>query len=176
MCCAASKHSSLGRALSNVQFVLFHFVNKMRQMGHIGECNLQRAIVAQLSGFCMPKLTRIAAQLIDATTGHHAWAETYDSELRDIFQLQDEISQAIVGSMHPELQRLEQERAVGRDPETLDAWDCVMRAWWHFNRHTKDDNAKARFLYGRAVELDPHAAIAFAGIAFSQYQNLFLHS
>ena len=98
---------------------------------------------------------RISAQLIDATTGAHVWAETYDRELRDIFGLQDEITQAIVTSMHPELERLEQERAVRRDPVTLDAWDCILRGWWHLWNYTEGGILAAQRSFERAIELDP---------------------
>jgi adenylate cyclase len=68
---------------------------------------------------------RITAQLIDATTGLHVWAERYDRDLGDVFALQDEITEAIVGSMDPELLEFEGERATRRDPENLDAWEPV---------------------------------------------------
>jgi adenylate cyclase len=110
---------------------------------------------------------RVAAQLIDATTGAHVWAETYDRELRDIFTLQDEITEAIVASMHPELWKSEQERAVRSTPQNLSAWDAAQRGWWHMRRSTKDDNAEARSLFEKATEIDPQFAQAFAGLAFT---------
>jgi adenylate cyclase len=108
---------------------------------------------------------RISAQLIDATTGHHVWAERYDREMRDIFSLQDEITEAIVGSMNPELLRFEEERAARKGPRNLDAWDCMVRGQWHLGRSTKEDNSAARSLFERATELDPHFARAFSGLA-----------
>ena len=110
---------------------------------------------------------RISAQLIDATTGAHVWAETYDRELRDIFALQDEITEAIVAAMHPELWKSEQERAVRRNPQDLTAWDTAQRGWWHLRRFTKDDAAEARLLFQRAIDADPQFAQAFAGLAFT---------
>jgi len=108
---------------------------------------------------------RISAQLIDATTGHHVWAERYDREMRDIFALQDEITEAIVGSMHPELLRFEGEHAAGMEPGNLDAWDCMARGLWHLWRLTKEDNSAARSLFERAIELDPNFARGFSGLA-----------
>jgi TolB-like protein/Tfp pilus assembly protein PilF len=108
---------------------------------------------------------RITAQLIDATTGAHVWAETYDREMRDIFALQDEITEAIVASVAPELVRSEGERAARKEPQTLDAWDCLTRGLWHLHQSTKEDNLAARQQFERAIELDPHLAPAFASLA-----------
>jgi TolB-like protein len=85
---------------------------------------------------------RIAAQLIDATSGHHVWAERYDRELRDIFDLQDEITQAVVGSMCPELELFEFTRVVRREPQNLDAWDSSQQGMWHLQRMTREENAR----------------------------------
>jgi adenylate cyclase len=110
--------------------------------------------------------------LIDATTGAHVWAETYDRELRDIFAVQDEITQAVVASMHPRLEQLEQERVAHHDPQSLDAWDCVMRGWWHWNQFTKEHNLTARDFFTRASQLDAHSCDAFAGIVYTHYYDL----
>jgi adenylate cyclase len=115
---------------------------------------------------------RISAQLIDATTGGHLWAERYDRELRDIFEVQDEITQAIVGSMHPELKRSEMQRAVRDEPQHLDAWDCVMRGWWHRSQFTREDNLAAQRCFERAIELDPQSSEAFAGVAYSHANQM----
>jgi TolB-like protein/Tfp pilus assembly protein PilF len=108
---------------------------------------------------------RIAAQLIDATTGHHLWAETYDQELRDIFDIQDEIAEAIARSVEPTLERSEWKRTLRQEPQELDAWDSYSRGWWHVRQSSKDENAKARLLFERAIELDPNFAWAFAALA-----------
>jgi TolB-like protein len=79
---------------------------------------------------------RISAQLIDATTGAHVWAERYDRELSDIFAVQDEITDAIVASMHPQLEQYESERAVHQKPQDLGAWELAQRGWWYVNRMT----------------------------------------
>jgi TolB-like protein/Tfp pilus assembly protein PilF len=110
---------------------------------------------------------RIAAQLIDATTGHHVWAETYDRELQDVFELQDEITKAIVASTCPELLRSEEERAARKEPQNLDAWDCVVRGRWIVIKLSKEDNTRARSFFERATELDPGFAMAFAWLAMT---------
>ena len=71
---------------------------------------------------------RIIAQLIDASTGNHIWSERYDGELADIFDLQDRVTEAIVGAIEPTITLSEIERAKRKRPDSLDAYDCVMRA------------------------------------------------
>jgi TolB-like protein/cytochrome c-type biogenesis protein CcmH/NrfG len=110
---------------------------------------------------------RINAQLIDATTGHHIWAERYDRELSDIFALQDEIVETIVGSLGPALSRAEIRRAMRRAPEKLDAWDCARRALWHLSRYTKEDAIKAQSWLRRAIELHPDYSTAFSLLAIT---------
>jgi TolB-like protein/Flp pilus assembly protein TadD len=115
---------------------------------------------------------RISAQLIDATTGGHVWAERYDREMQDIFAVQDEITQAIVASMYPELEQFELARVVRQEPENLDAWDSSQRGMWHLWRMTREENARARSLFEQAAELDPHHAFAFTGLAFTHYADV----
>jgi adenylate cyclase len=108
---------------------------------------------------------RISAQLIDASTGQHIWAERYDRELQDIFALQDEITEAIVASMNPELSRFERDRVARQERPDLDAWESLYRGAWHIYRFTKEDNEKARLLFEKTAELDPRLSRAFAALA-----------
>jgi adenylate cyclase len=112
---------------------------------------------------------RISAQLIDATTGAHIWAERYDRELRDIFTVQDEITEVIVGSVAPELERSERDRAGRKEPQSLDAWDNLQRGWWHHWQLTEDDNREAQSSFRRAIELEPHSSDAFSGLATAHW-------
>ena len=85
---------------------------------------------------------RITAQLIEAETGHHVWAEKYDRELIDIFDLQDEMTQTIAGAMEPELNAAERERAANKPPETLNAWEIYQRGlmnMWEWKKDTLQD-------------------------------------
>jgi TolB-like protein/Flp pilus assembly protein TadD len=116
---------------------------------------------------------RINAQLIDATTGHHVWAERYDRELSDVFALQDEITEALLGWLTPELLKAEQQRAVHREPHDLDAWDCAQRGSWHSWRLTQEDNRKALALFERAAKLDPQLVMAFFGLTQVHYIDIF---
>src|SRR6202012_5802113 len=74
---------------------------------------------------------RITAQLIDANSGHHIWAERYDRALEDIFAVQDEITQSITGAIAPGIVAAEIQRAHGKDAAELGQWERVMRAHWH---------------------------------------------
>ena len=120
---------------------------------------------------------RVTAQLIDAGTGNHVWAERYDRDLSDIFALQDEMTQTIVGAIEPELSSAERERARRKPPGNLDAWSCYQRGLWHLYRFTKVDNDEAERLFEHAEELDPGFSGAFMGLAIVRYWNvLFGHA
>jgi adenylate cyclase len=101
---------------------------------------------------------RITAQLIDATTGNHVWAERYDRQVGDIFAVQDEITANIVGVVAPEVIGAEMRRARRKDPASMNAWDCVMRANWHVWRLTEEDGIEAKKFATQAIELDPGMA------------------
>ena len=109
---------------------------------------------------------RISAQLIDALTGNHVWAERYDRELADIFDLQDEMTATIVGAIEPELGSAERARAKRKPPDNLDAWDRYQRGLWHFWRYTREDADEAERLFQSAIDLDPGFGPAYAGIAY----------
>jgi TolB-like protein/Flp pilus assembly protein TadD len=112
---------------------------------------------------------RISAQLIDATTGAHVWAERYDQELGDIFAIQDEITEVIVGSVAPELEKSERDRVLRKGPHNLDAWDNLQRGWWHAWQFTEADNGKAQSFFQRAIELDPHSSDAYCGLVWTHW-------
>jgi TolB-like protein/Tfp pilus assembly protein PilF len=115
---------------------------------------------------------RITAQLIDASTGHHVWAERYDRELEDIFAVQDEITQSIVTSVGPEFLSAEMQRAQRKDVRSLDAWDYAMRASSHLSRYTKKDGIEAQRLLQKAIEMDPMSAEAFCLLAFTHLMQV----
>ena len=106
---------------------------------------------------------RITAQLIDAETGNHIWAERYDRDLADIFAVQDEITRAMVTALAPAISQAEQQRALQRPPDTLSAWEAYQRALSHWSKF--DDLSTAREFLQRAVALDPHFASAHAMLA-----------
>lgn len=101
---------------------------------------------------------RVTAQLVDGTSGHHIWAERYDRDLGDVFDLQDDITQRIVTSIEPQLNWAEQERAIRMKCENLDAWDCSLRALWHIYKSTREDYIEAHRLLLKAIEMDPKSS------------------
>jgi TolB-like protein/Flp pilus assembly protein TadD len=98
---------------------------------------------------------RVNAQLIDADTDSHVWAERFDRHLSDLFELQDEVAAAIAGAIEPELLKSERNRVAHRPPQTEDAYEFYQRGLWHFYRYTKEDNAEAQALFRRALAIDP---------------------
>ncbi len=110
---------------------------------------------------------RITAQLNEVTTGSHIWAERYDRELADVFQVQDEITEAIVAAIEPQLYAAENFRAQRKPPDSLDAWDLVMRALSHFWRVTRQDNVVAQALLEKAIAIDPDYGQAAGVLAAS---------
>jgi adenylate cyclase len=117
---------------------------------------------------------RVTAQLIEATTGGHVWAERYDRELADIFDVQDEITASVSSAIQPALERSERERAVRKPADDLDAWENYHRGMWHFSRIEAGDNETARGFFGRAVELDPRFARAVAALALTYLNEITL--
>ena len=109
---------------------------------------------------------RITAQLLDATSGHHVWAERYDRELGDIFAVQDEITDQVVAAIEPQLYAAEGIRAKRKPPESLDAWECVVRALSLTNSRARPDIAAARTLLQKAIALDPGYAQAYSLLSF----------
>ncbi|HMI15730.1 MAG TPA: winged helix-turn-helix domain-containing tetratricopeptide repeat protein [Bradyrhizobium sp.] len=110
---------------------------------------------------------RITAQLNDVATGSHIWAERYDRELADVFAVQDEITEAIVAAIEPQLYAAENFRAQRKPPNSLDAWDLVMRALSHYWRVTRQDNMVAQALLEKATAVDPNYGQALGVLATS---------
>jgi TolB-like protein/tetratricopeptide (TPR) repeat protein len=109
---------------------------------------------------------RITAQLLDAATSHHVWAERYDREVIDIFAVQDEITEQVVAAIEPQLYAAEGIRAKRKPPESLDAWECVVRALSLMNSRARPDVTAARTLLQKAVALDPGYGQAYSLLSF----------
>jgi adenylate cyclase len=97
---------------------------------------------------------RITAQLIDAESGRHLWADRFDRQIADIFELQDEITQMIVTELEVKLTRGEQVRLKRRQTNSLEAWDLYVRALARIIHFTREDNVMARELAQRAIDID----------------------
>jgi adenylate cyclase len=105
---------------------------------------------------------RITCQLIDAQTGAHVWTDRFDSNLDDIFGLQDRVTESVAGAIEPTLRNLEIERAANKPTESLDAYDLYLRALSHFHQFTRADLDEGARLLRRAMMLDPRFALAKA--------------
>ena len=112
------------------------------------------------------KRLRISAQLVDAMTGGHHWAERYDRELGDIFAVQDEITRNVAAAIEPHLLAAEGIRALSRSADHLDAWELVARAQMQFWRMTRDDFLAATEPLERAIAADPDYAPARSLLGF----------
>jgi len=114
---------------------------------------------------------RITAQLVDAGSGYHIWAERYDRELGDIFVLQDEVTQQIVRALAVKLSEAERGRIARAPTSDLAAYDLVLRGQKERLRTTREGNVAARELYSKAVDLDPRYAAAYLGLSWTYLQS-----
>ena len=103
---------------------------------------------------------RVTVQLVEAATENHVWAERYDRELTDIFEIQDELTQAIVGALPARLEAADIERVKRKPPQDLAAYDYVLRSKVLHHRGTKEANAEAIDVLNKAIDLDPEYAPA----------------
>ena len=110
---------------------------------------------------------RITAQLNDVATGSHIWAERYDRDIADVFAVQDEITEAIVAAIEPQLYVAENFHAQRKAPDSMDAWDLVMRGLSHYWRLTRQDNVAAQALLEKATVIDPNYGQALGVLAAS---------
>jgi TolB-like protein len=124
--------------------------------------------VQYLLGGSLRKFTqhvRISAQLVEAISGKHIWAERYDLELTEVFAIQDDIAERVAGAIEPELLKTEGAHAVARHTGNMTAWDLVRRGTWHFHQVTREGHLKARELFREACQLDPQLPEAHIWLA-----------
>jgi TolB-like protein len=113
---------------------------------------------------------RIAGQLVDTSMGVHLWADRFDGELQDIFDLQDQVTASVVGAIAPKLEQAEIERAKRKPTENLDAYDYFLRGLAGVHRWTREANDEALQHFARAIQLDPDFAAAY-GMAARCYSQ-----
>ncbi len=116
---------------------------------------------------------RITAQLIDTGSGAHVWADRYDRELADIFDVQDEITHAIIAAVTPEFISAEVRKTRRKDPSQLNAWECVMRGRAHIWKMSREDGLEARRLFQKAMELAPGSGLGAADLALVHLYEAF---
>jgi adenylate cyclase len=119
---------------------------------------------------------RITAQLIDAPTGHHLWAQRYDRDLKDIFALQDEITMRILTALRVRLTEGEQARLHDKGTENLDSFLKVLQGMHYFYRFNKDDNTVARQMFEEAVPLDPENPVAHTFLGWTHVMDVWFGS
>ena len=115
---------------------------------------------------------RVNAQLVEAETGKHVWAERYDRDLADIFAVQDEITEAVTIAIAPAIAEAEQQRAMRKPRGNLDAWAVYQRGLWHLGKFGAEDNALAQQFFQRSIDLDPNFAGGYAGLAIAKRRGV----
>lgn len=123
---------------------------------------------------------RVGARLIEVTTGHHVWAERYDRQLRDVFAVQDEIVESIVGAlggMGGKIDELARAKAVRKETDNLAAYDYFLRARDYLNRYSINSREfpQAREMFEKAIALDPNFHRAYVGLAWYHVQEIKFH-
>ena len=108
---------------------------------------------------------RVTAQLIEAETGNHIWAERYDRNLSEIFAVQDEITSEVTTAIVPAVTDAEQRRALRKLPENLGAWEAYQRGLWHLGKCNGTDVVLAQHFFERAIALDAGFASAHAALS-----------
>ena len=108
---------------------------------------------------------RITGQLVDAATGGHLWADRFDGELENIFNLQDQVTASVVGQIAPKMEQAEIERTKRKPTESLSAYDYLLRGMANRHRLTKEASKEALQQFCKAIELDPDFAAAYGWAA-----------
>jgi len=110
---------------------------------------------------------RVNAELTEAATERHLWSHAYDSEIKDVFSLQDDIARQVVGAAAVELTRFERDRVLAKPTQNLAAYEYVLRGREHLSRATRDSNDEAQDMFQHAIDLDPSYAAAYAELGLS---------
>ena len=164
---ALSRYPSLFVIARNSTFTYKRRAVEIRQVGrelgvrYVLEGSLRKAV----------NRIRVTAQLIEAETGNHVWAERYDRDLADIFAVQDEISQAVTIAIAPAIEDAERQRAMRKPPGSLDAWTAYQRGLWHMGKEKIEDFTLAVTRFQQAIDLDPTFAGGYSGLAFAVHQS-----
>jgi TolB-like protein/class 3 adenylate cyclase/Tfp pilus assembly protein PilF len=113
---------------------------------------------------------RVTAQLIDASTGRHLWADRYDRQISSIFAIRDDITRSIAGTLgglRGKVAQAEIARLSAKNPNSFTAYDYLMRGWYEWYKFTREGNAAAFDLFERARKIDPNYARAYVGLAWA---------
>lgn len=158
-----SKHRWLDVTARNTSFGCKGKIINVQQLGrelnvdYVVEGSIQRA----------GDRIRVSANLVDARSGHHKWAERFDRRIDDIFSLQDEITEKIVARVEPEIGIAERNKVVQAQRPDLRAWDCYHLGIYHFFKFTEEDNRVAQRLLRLSQQQDPRFGEAYAWWAYA---------
>ncbi|CAB5123421.1 Serine/threonine protein kinase [Olavius algarvensis associated proteobacterium Delta 3] len=108
---------------------------------------------------------RINVQLIDGAGGHHLWAERYDRKLEDVFAVQDDLVQTIVGRMTAQISESERQRVSRKDVKNMQAYDYLLRGLQYYRHWAPEDMRQARQMFQRAIEIDPRYSAVYTAVA-----------
>ena len=150
----------------------FAYKGKSPDIRQVGE-ELGARYVIEGSVRKVANRVRVTAQLINADTGHHVWADRFDRDLQDIFELQDELTGNVASIVAPELVKAESKRSGTKRPESLDAWDYCQRGKSLMHEISKSGVIEARNFFNRAIELEPNFIDAWCGLAHTYHRELF---
>jgi adenylate cyclase len=134
---ALSRYPSLFVIARNSSFVYKRRAVDLKQVGR--ELDVRYVLEGSLRH--AGNRIRVTAQLVEAETGKHVWAERYDRDLADIFKVQDEITEAVTIAITPAIAAADQQRVMRKPPGSLDAWGAYQRGLWHFDNVNAEDNA-----------------------------------
>jgi TolB-like protein/DNA-binding winged helix-turn-helix (wHTH) protein len=139
------------------------YANKTLSPEHVGR-ELKVRYIADGTVRQSPERIRITIQLTDTTNGALLWADQYDREPTGIFAIQDDITRRITGALAIRLSNIEQARAAAKPPDSLEAYDLVLRGRDFLSRLTRSATSQARQMFEKAIEIDPNYAAAYVGL------------
>jgi adenylate cyclase len=151
----------------------FTYKDKPTDVRQVGK-NLNARYVVDGSIQRSGQNVRVAAQLVDASTGSQLWADRYDRQVDNIFAIRDEIMRSIAGTLGGSAGKLAQAevaRLSGKDPNSFTAYDYLMRGWYEWHKFTREGNAAALDLFEQARKIDPNYARAYVGLAWAFEMN-----
>jgi adenylate cyclase len=155
--------SRFGELLVIASNTVFTYKGKAVTIGEVGK-ELGVRYVLEGSIQKTGDSVRINAQLIDAASGNHIWAERYTRDLKDIFELQDDIVQAIVANLALNISTAERNRVSRKKTENLEAYDYILKGYDFFFRRTRETTNKAAEMFSKAIEIDPGYPAGYIGL------------
>ena len=148
------------------------FKGKPPQAGELGRA-LRVRYVLQGSARRDGERVRVTAMLSDAQSSVQLWSDRYDGEVKDVFSVQDDITQKVVGALAIKLNDIERQRSLAKPPENLQAYDYLLRGRDYFLRRTRADNSTARRMFETAIQLDPNYAAAYVALGYTRVAAAF---